>query len=63
MFIVSVYDLRTASAQEVAHWAHNDFSTAINDYFAFAESFNPEHYGVLLYTGKGDIIFGFEEEL
>ena len=62
MFIVSVYDLEN-QAKEVVHYNRTHLQDAINDYVAFAESYNPNRYGVLLYTDNGNIIFGFGEEV
>lgn len=62
MFIVSVYDL-AHDAKEVLHYGIYHFADALKKYIAFSESFNPEHYGVLLYSDNGDIIYGFGEEV
>ena len=63
MFIVSVYDLQSENVQEVTRYNYHRLPEAINDYVAFAESYNPDRYGVLLYTDNGNIIFGFGEEV
>lgn len=61
MFIVSVYDLREAPGKEVVHYNYQNFQKATEDYLALSESYDPEIYGVLLYTGNGDIVLGFED--
>lgn len=63
MFIVSVYDLQSENVQEVTRYSYYRLPEAINDYIALTESYNPDRYGVLLYTDNGRIIHGFGEEV
>lgn len=64
MFVVSAYDLR--NGDEVHHEEFENIEAALTSYqlavLHYRNYCTDDCYGVLLYTGSGNIIYGFGEE-
>lgn len=64
MFVVSAYDLHTG--EEVYHQECEKIETALSTYQLVVPYYRnyrtDDCFGVLLYTGSGNIVYGFGEE-
>jgi hypothetical protein len=64
MFVVSAYDLHTG--EEVHHRESEKIESALTDYqlavLHYRNLCADDCFGVLLYTGSGNIVYGFGEE-
>lgn len=64
MFVVSAYDLHTG--EEVFHQEFEEIGAALSSYqlavLHYRNYCTDDCFGVLLYTGSGNIVYGFGEE-
>ena len=64
MFVVSAYDLHTG--EEVSHQEFEKIAPALTAYqlavLHYRNYCTDDCFGVLLYTGSGNIVYGFGEE-
>lgn len=64
MFVVSAYDLHTG--EEVSHQEFEKIDPALTAYqlavLHYRNYCTDDCFGVMLYTGSGNIVYGFGEE-